>query len=522
MDMLTATKKRTDFRGLVGRRVLYAAMLAQAVGMAYAGDWTITPSVTVNETATDNVGLTADKHSDLVTDISPGISIEGSGGRSKLSLNYQLHDLIYAQDATRNQTQNSLNAMGTLEAVDNWLFIDASGVISQQNISAFGSSVSSSGGANDSGNTTETSTYRLSPYIKGSLGSFADYQLRYDVATSRSSSLSAFNSDSRSIVGSLKGETSYAQLLWSLDANSQRVDYSNNASNDSDQVRGVLTYQLSQQFRASLIGGMEANNYLTPDKKSYGTGGLGFDWAPTERTKVSMTRERRFFGDSNSINLEHRTAGSVWQYTDSRDVATQPSQQVGMGTIYEQFFNLYYASTCAAAADNTTRTSCANSLASAAVAALGVSPNAPGGFLSSGATLLHRHELTVSLLGARNTVTFFASRNESESLASGAGTGFFIGNSFSNAQNILQRVASVNWSHKLTPLTSLTGGYSRIDTETVGGGSGLDTRQQSYTVNLSTQLGPKTNAGLGLRHVTLDGSSTYTENAVTGVLSHQF
>lgn len=81
-----------------------------------------------------------------------------------------MNNIFYTADPSQNNnTQNSLNAFGTLEAVENWLFIDASGNIYQQSISAFGAAPISPGvNTNVNSNITETSTYQVSPYIRGS------------------------------------------------------------------------------------------------------------------------------------------------------------------------------------------------------------------------------------------------------------------------------------------------------------------------------------------------------------------
>ena len=184
MAMRTELGRNTATAHRLGKALL-ATGVALAMTPVLAGSWTITPTLAVTETATDNVALTdSGKRSDLISDISPGIHIEGVGGRSKLRFDYQMHNLIYAQDSSRNQIQNALNALGTLEAIEDWLFLEASGKVSQQSVSAFGSSSSSSSvNVSTNENTIETSSYRLSPYIVGSLGGFADYQLRYYLAT---------------------------------------------------------------------------------------------------------------------------------------------------------------------------------------------------------------------------------------------------------------------------------------------------------------------------------------------------
>ena len=511
---VTAMAMRRNTRGFL---FPLGVSLGLAALPAVAGEWTITPSISLQETATDNVKLDRNRKSDLITDISPGIKIDGRGGRVNLRFDYRMHNLFYANDSSRSNIQNSLNALGTIEALENWFFIEASGSISQQSVSAFGGATNSSVNTNSGSNTTETSTYRLSPYFRGTLGSFADYQLRYNLSTSSSKAGGTYDTDTREIVGRLAGLTTYARLGWALDASSQEVEYGNGRKSEADRLRGVLTYHYDPQFRMLLIGGREANDYLSLDKESHTIKGVGFEWAPTERTKISASRESRFFGDSNSISFSHRTGGTAWKYSQSKDATSSPNQQsgVGLGTYYDLFFNMF----ASAIPDPNARAAYVNAL----LLSSGISPAAQlqGGFLTSGVTLQQRRELSFALLGVRNTVTFAATQSESQNLSQGAGTGLLIGTDFANVQNIRQRGLSVNWSHNLTGLSTLAGGISKLKSKGSGGNE-LETDQTMYTLNFLTKLGPKTSAGLGARRVVVDGSTSYTENALTGSLSHQF
>lgn len=516
MDTVMAMRTELDLNTALVRRfgrALLAAGLASALTPAYAGSWTITPTLSVTETATDNVALSSEnKKSDLISNVNPGIHIAGSGGRSKLRFDYQMHNLFYAQDSSRNEIQNSLNALGTLEAIENWLFIEASGNISQQNLSAFGSSSSSSSvNVNTNLNTTETSTYRISPYVVGSFGRFADYQLRYNLATtSRKSNLSNDENVSE-LVGSLKGTTSLANLGWSVDASTQDISYDRGRDNEADRLRGVLTYQINPQFRANLIGGVEANNYQSLDKESTTTYGAGFDWSPTDRTLLSVSREHRFFGPANAISFSHRTANTAWKFSDTEDVVTQTGQRstVGLGTYYDLLSKNFPG--------------ISKDAAEALLGGIDLNAQIPGDFLTNGSTIQHRRELSFVLLGARNTVTFSAGETQSERASQGALSSILGTSDFANAQKIRQRFASINWSHKLTPLSSLIASVSRSNSRGYGtSSSSLETTEQMYHLNLTTQLGPKTHANLGFRHAVGDGTVDYTENALTGTLSHQF
>jgi uncharacterized protein (PEP-CTERM system associated) len=498
-------------------RLALAAALG-AMTPALAGEWRVVPSIAINETMTDNVGLVENhRRSDWVTDLAPGISVSGHGDRLEFDLDYRLHGLYYARDSSRNNFQNALNARGTLEALENRLFIDADAAVTQQNLSAFNGSTYAPVDTNDSGNTVETRTYRISPYFKGILGDSTEYLVRYDFSKMTSDEGGARNERTMQLAGRLAGRAEGSRFGWSIDANSQKNDFEQGRDTKADLLRGRLTYHVDPQFSVSLIAGRESNDYTSLDKRSHTITGAGFEWKPTERTLLSAVAEDRFFGNSNSITFTHRTAGTAWKYVQTKDAYTATDQSSGaVGTYFGLLDNMFSS----AIPDPAARAAYVNAM----LAASGISPDATlqGGFLTTGVTLRERRELSLALIGARNTVTFAATRSETRDISNGTGSGWFLGTDFSSLDRIRQTGASINWSHKLTGLSTLTGSVSRLKSQGAGT-SNLRTDETMYTVNFLTRLGPKTNAGLGLRRIEMDGTmSDYTENAVTGMFSHQF
>lgn len=519
---------RTKPVNLAGRPLaaVIAASLLSFQAQGQEGDagggrpaWLIVPRVSITETITDNGALsqgTRGKQGDQITQVSPGVQIQGQSGRARGYLDYSLNQIVYAQESGQNQTQNALTAFGTLEAVEKWLFVDATGSISQTAISAFGAQSSSNTSINS--NSTETSTFRLSPYIKGQLLSFADYQVRYDRVASRSQSNLASDSDSEAWTASLNGNTPLSSLGWSLSGSRQTVDYTLGRKTEADRFYGMLIWQVSPQFKLKGSGGQEANNYVSLDKETKSTHGYGFDWAPTERTLVSWFRENRFFGDGHQFTFTHRTPLTSWRFTDSRDVtAMNQSGNVGLGTIYD----LVLAMIPATITDPAQRAARANEL----IFLFGLPRNAVvnSNFLTAQATLARRRELSFIITGVNNTVTFTASESRQESLSSRTITLFR--DSFSMANVIDQRGFGVNWSHRISAMSSLMAGVMKTNTSGSGGrGGDINSNQKSLNVSFSTRLGPKTGASLGLRRTVFDSdaSSGYTENALTGTLTAQF
>jgi uncharacterized protein (PEP-CTERM system associated) len=490
--------------------------LAQEQGEAVAGGraWSIVPTITVQETFTDNASLgQARKESDQITEVSPGVRIDGNTKRLKLHFDYALRELYYARGTRDTQTQNSLNTFGKLEAVENLLFVDMSGAITRQNISAFGSQ--SAGNYSVNANNTETASFRISPYLKGRFANYADYELRYSRSAVRAKSSVASDSDTDEWLAKFGGNTPFAALGWSADASRQNYDYSRGRKSESDRLRGFLTYRVNPQVKLSASAGRESNDFLAVNKRSWNTYGMGADWNPNERTQVSAFREKRFFGYGHNFSVNHRLQRSSIRYTDVKDISASPNQvgSAGFGTYYDLLFTQLASSI----PDPVARAAQVNAL----LVAAGIAPNVAvnGGFLNSQPSARRNQELAWLLRGARNTVTLAAVRSKDDRLGAGLGTG----DDFSVASSITQKGFNVGWSHQLSPQTALsvTGTHSRSSGQTSG--QDQSTTQKAFSASLSTKLGPKTNAALTARRTEFDRTTQpYTENAVIGSVSIQF
>ena len=436
----------------------------------------------------------------------------------KAYLDYSLRGQFYASESDNNRSQNSLNTFGTFEAVDNWLFLDFTGLIAQQTISAFGTQSTSNTMINN--NSTETASYTLSPYIRGQLAGSVEYSLRYSQSTTRSDSGAVSDIDYSQWNGQLRGSTPFRNLRWTIDGNQQTTDYSRGRKTDAELVRLMLTYALSPQFRLSVSGGQESNNYVSLDQETNTTHGYGFDWNPTERTKFSAFKEHRFFGDGHNVNFSHRFPMSNIQFSDVRDVSVLPNQftTVGRGSVYDLFYQQCYQQlTASFPSDPAQLALAADACASSLLSQTGIPANAQitSGFTTSQATIRRNQQLSFAVFGARNSITFSANRSESQ--------GVFASQSSIDAisQNttVKQQGFGINLSHQLSAITSLNLLVSRQ--ESTGSGSNtLKTTTTLYQANVSTKLGARTMGSLSARRSEFDSNTNpYTENALVGTVS---
>lgn len=475
--------------------------------------WSIVPRIGLTETLTDNIDLSStNKQSGLISQVSPGIHIDARTARLKLYLDYALNGIAYSSGNNGNQTQNALSAFGTLEAIDNWLFLDFAGQIAQQIISPFG--VQSPNNAYNNNNSTETSTYRLSPYIRGQLAGSAEYFLRYNATVSNSQSGSLSDVTLSQWLGQVRGTTRFQNLNWSIDGSQQNTDYSGGRSYEDGRLSGALIYRLFPEFRLRGSGGWETNNYQSINSQGQSTYGGGFDWTPTERTQASGFWEHRFFGTGQNILLSHRFPLSSIRYSDTKDVALIPNQftGTGTGTVYDQYFQIF----ASLIPDPIARDAYVRNYLNQ----IGVAPNAQAvsDYLSNRPRVQRNQQLSLVWYGSRNSITFVAARNETEALTVlGNNTGVA-----GQASKIVQRGYTATLSHRLTPLTGLNLSGSRMESQS-GLTNNFNTTITTYQLGVSTRFGARTVGSINASHTQFDSdTSPYSANSIVGTVATFF
>lgn len=516
-------KPSTVARCLIGLAVLVQSVHAQEERGAGAAkpSWLITPSVAGSLTLTDNARPgQGQKQGDVITSVTPAIRVDGKGGRVSGNLNFSWQQNFYANESRYNNDRMSLAATGKAELVEQWLFMDASANIAQTPNSVFATQTVGNELVNDNRGTT--TSYQWSPYIQGFLGGSIGYELRYrNSQTSGDTGVYATGSgvDSQAWSGRLSGGTPLALLGWSLSAEDQRTRF---AARDtkSNRVLGTLEYRFDPQLKFNASAGQESDNYSNFDLQSRTVSGYGLDWAPTERSKLSIKKERRSFGDGHSFSFEHRTALTAWKLVDSKN-AVVPAQQftnAPLATAYDLFYALL-GNDPLLRDDPVARALATSQL----LQGLGIPANSLiyGNIATSQPFIQRQQQASLSLIGANNTVTFTAQRSSNTRIGTGVG---LPADDFLNSQNIRQSGFSGSWAHKLSPHSSLT--LNALTSRSQGDLATQDTRLRSLSLLYTTKLGARTTASLGVRQNNFDNSaaatSDYTENAITGTLSASF
>lgn len=472
----------------------------------------IIPRVTLTETLTDNANLSANsKQAELISEVSPGIKITSDFGRVKGYLDYSLIARLSSQGVSSGTLQNSLTTFGSVEAVDNFAFLDFSASIAQQAVSGFG--VLSPGNNSNNANQTESSNYRLSPYLRGNLGGIADYEARYSLSVNRNQSAVASDVSAQDIQLSLRGRAPASKLGWSIQAGQQSTNYSLGRAVESDSLTGSLNYALNPQLVMSANAGQEGNNYNSLTKERNLTTGQGIQWAPSPNASFSASRQTRSFGQSHNVSFSYRTGRTAWAFSDSQDVSNTPSQS-GLGS-RGPIYDLYFAQFASIEPDPIKRAVLVNSF----LQAFGINPNTVvvSNFLTSALALQRRQDISFSLLGLRDTITFTATKTDTSRLDSFSTAV----DDLSNAGAVRQTGLSVNYAHRLTPESSMNlTGLNQHSTDSRGL---QESTSNSISLGFTTRLGLRSTAAVNARRVIFDSkTSPYNETAISGTVNVQF
>jgi uncharacterized protein (PEP-CTERM system associated) len=141
-------------------------------------EWTIVPGLTGSEQFTDNVNSTATgRQSDIISEITPSIYINGDTPRLQTTLNYTPDIIEHVTATNQNEVNQNLTGNGTLTAVPNLLFFDANA--GMQNASRAGGLGFGDQAEIPSSLNTQTITYSGSPYLRFHFGDTGDEEVRY-------------------------------------------------------------------------------------------------------------------------------------------------------------------------------------------------------------------------------------------------------------------------------------------------------------------------------------------------------
>src|SRR5262249_42318571 len=150
----------------------------------------------------------------LVTSISPGVGVRGTGRRLSLNFDYDPEQVIFAHTSDRNQLRQRFRGLTNAELIEQLLFFEANGSVDQQftnNTGAIGGTTLTA-----SQNLNTVQTYSLGPVLRNHLGTFADTETRYTYSTFKVDSSDFSDSSQNELSFIARSGRDFSTLAWTL------------------------------------------------------------------------------------------------------------------------------------------------------------------------------------------------------------------------------------------------------------------------------------------------------------------
>jgi uncharacterized protein (PEP-CTERM system associated) len=324
----------------------------------HAGEWDITPSISLAQIYTDNVDLEPDNERDAyITEVSPGISLSGGGGRFTANIDYRMQNFFSSENNFSPNTNHQLNASTTTELARDLFFLDADSSAGQTLLDAGGTR--SRDNFTDNRNRTTVWTYSVSPYLTPHFGEFADAILRYRTGGVIYSKGEASDSRIHNVSAGINSGRHFSTLTWGADYNYTKQNRDSSSASDVtyEEVSGNAQYRLTRYLRLDGNAGYTNDDFDSSDDFDNGTywsvgafyqrsrfwsagatKGRNLTTAtlglfPTRRTALTIDYRdqdvgRRSTGETWTGTFSHTTRRSSWSATYIEDTTTSQERQL--------------------------------------------------------------------------------------------------------------------------------------------------------------------------------------------------
>jgi uncharacterized protein (PEP-CTERM system associated) len=444
---------------------------------------------------------------DTVTQLRPGIRVESRSGRVVGSLAYSLNLAHHTkQDYQGENVQNFLSGSLQAEAIERWMYVDATANVTQQPASAYGRQTASDSTVVNA-NRIEVGSVSVSPYVRGVVASSVNYELRLTGSATNGRRSKAADSSTTGGNFGLSSAVPGTLFGWALNASTQTVDFRTGRKTQSDRYGARVTWMPDPDLTFNVSGGQEDTDIGSLIKTRYNNWGAGATWRPSPRTRAQFNTEDRYFGRSHQVTLEHRMASSSIQFSSSRDAGNgaDPSGTGQRVTLYQAYDRLL-ANTFPDPVER-----------DAVIRLLLQSQNAdPNQLVSSGSinsaiTVVQRNQLTFAYSGQRMTTSLQLYTNRSQVIDPTVAA--------PEADRQWGYLGSV--SYRLTPTAQVNMTGSRMVTQSTDTRPGTDLK--SLTLGWSDQIARRTSAGVTLRYSVFNSNTDpYRQAAIQASISQRF
>ena len=510
------------FGKIVRRFHLALVPLLLVANPAFTAQWAVVPSVAVEGTYTDNFTLSPEPFAETewVTQVIPAIAVIGVGSGLSFVADYAPEITFYARGEQDDEVFHRGNIFGSAELTEDLFFIDAGARVDQYNVSLGGPITDSN--TNLTGNRATVETFFASPYLVHQFGNNAEVRARYTYSIWNSDDESQFDNVSDNIDLSLGSGTGFRLLSWALTYEKSNVDYETQSDLETDLALATARRLITPTFGLLAQVGNEnyerfASGESTGEKEGGTRWGVGFEWAPSPRTRVVAAGGERFFGNAYLLDLNYRTRLWALSAGYDEDITTSNTDFFAYGVEAAGTTNSLVPLNCDTPSEVER---CQQEVASLVqTRGLPASVGTPINFFGADPFLQKRFQLSAALQGVRNIVIISAFYESREQLP-----GFiYTTGDLSVSSEIDQTGVGFAWNFPINART-----FWNLDA-TFENNKFLDTGREDEifygTFGIIRQFQQRLSGSISYRgrdNRSTDALFDYTENAVTATLRMVF
>ena len=291
----------------------YQGTLPLVVGGLPTPGFTVVPQVTLQEEFTDNVLQTeTDRQWDLITLLTPSLTVGANTPRLNLSLEYAPTIEYYARTSSQNTVAHQLLGVGSLVVVPDTLFVDARGFATVAPTNGgyvgpgLGTGAPLTGLAGTAGylgtgpvvgrqGTTQIFGESVSPYLVHRFGDFASGTIGASVTHTSTSSTAGGGSQqatTEDVNGQLASGSVFGRVQDILAADASRTQGTGVLDGARQEtITDQLGYALTRQLQVFGVLGYEDIQYSGPtgERISDMVWRVGGTYAPNARSQITLS-----------------------------------------------------------------------------------------------------------------------------------------------------------------------------------------------------------------------------------------
>lgn len=502
-------------RGWV-QAALVAAVLQVYGAQAGAEEFRIEPSITSSLLWSDNtqLGIAPRAESDFIVDVRPSLRLSAGGPNLRINGSLGLVSTTYTQNTESNETSPQADLLVSAVLAQRLLYLDTSVRSFESTADTFGTRAS----ATSTANRYTTMQYAVSPYLEHQWREGARLTVRSDNTWTASHGDGAPNDDGYFGRHSARFAIEPEPVGFGLEAERATTKYRDSSESlDRDLVRGLLSAAYDQRYQVAAIAGHERYRIAAGmPQESHSVYGVRFEWKPSERTDLTATVERRFFGTGWDANFRHRSPFISWNFSAMRQASSYAERLFSVPSGGD-IASLLDAAFMTRFPDPTERARMVQDFL--AQRGLPSTTSTSLNVFSDRIDLYQAVMGSVAYIAPRDSTTLTVFRSRVETLPG-------LDPIFSMLFPADYRDAgwSVNWSHRLTPQTAAITSYRHSLIEGFNANEGERTKQNVAQLELNHALSPKTAAQVGVRYQVFDSTVNYDghESAAYVGLRHRF